>query len=105
MKTTALKLCAIILVLSLIKQISCSPKLSAVCGDPGRPVGSQVTPIQTIYNENDSIVYKCDDYITIKYTKKCVKGKWIGMDAICGKVYIRIKIYINPSFSRLLNHI
>jgi hypothetical protein len=79
----------LILILKPIKEIDCSSILvTGFCSDPGRPLRSQLSPHQITYSEEETIVYKCDDYISLKQFRKCVKGKWTGLNAVCGKYRI-----------------
>jgi hypothetical protein len=79
----------LILILKSIKEIDCSSILvSGFCSDPGRPFRSQLSPDQITYSEEETIVYKCDDYISLKQFRKCVKGKWTTPNAVCGNYRI-----------------
>jgi hypothetical protein len=79
----------LILTLKSIKEINCSSiSVTGFCGDPGRPLRSQLSPDQITYSEEEPIVYKCDDYISLKQFRKCVKGKWTARNAVCGKYTI-----------------
>lgn len=54
------------------------------CNDPGRPYHSSISPVQLTYSENEQVMYTCDDFISLKQYKKCVKGQWQGDMPICG---------------------
>lgn len=55
------------------------------CNSPGRAPRSQLSPVQLTYLENDQVQYTCDEYISLKQYRKCVRGQWEGDTPICGK--------------------
>ena len=59
------------------------------CNDPGRPFRSQISPIQRTYTEGETVQYTCDEFISLKQFRKCVRGKWEGDVPICGKLNLR----------------
>jgi len=74
------------LVFKLFRVGHCSDTLvKGFCGHPGIPFRSQFSPIQNSYNEGETVLYTCDDYISLKQYRKCLNGKWTGLNAICGK--------------------
>ncbi|CAG2122004.1 unnamed protein product, partial [Medioppia subpectinata] len=73
-----------VILFNILHAYNCTGILvTGYCGDPGHPVKSQVSPAQSIYNEDENVVYKCDDYISFKQYRKCSKGQWMGKHAVC----------------------
>lgn len=58
------------------------------CNGPGRPPKSQLTPNQLIYLGNEQVSYSCDNFISLKQYRKCIKGKWTGDFPLCGTFFI-----------------
>ncbi|XP_054165096.1 uncharacterized protein LOC128962718 [Oppia nitens] len=80
-----------------------SPTATGYCGDPGKPSKSELTPTQTIYSEGETVVYKCLDYISLKQYRKCVKGKWMGKHAVCGKAFNDKDVVIAKVYNKETN--
>ncbi|OTF72643.1 hypothetical protein BLA29_002684, partial [Euroglyphus maynei] len=59
----------------------------AYCNDPGRPPKSQISPVQLTYVENEQVQYTCDEFISLKQYRKCLKGKWHGEMPLCGNAF------------------
>ncbi|CAG2121984.1 unnamed protein product, partial [Medioppia subpectinata] len=85
MKTMLYIVTICVILFNILHAYNCTGILvTGYCGDPGHPVKSQVSPAQSIYNEDENVVYKCDDYISFKQYRKCSKGQWMGKHAVCG---------------------
>ena len=61
--------------------------VTGYCGDPGLPERSKRIPDQNLYNEDEKITYSCEDHISLKQFKQCLKGKWRGEHPICGMAH------------------
>ena len=60
-------------------------EIISYCNDPGRPTKSQISPVQVTYTEGETVVYSCDNFVSLKQYRKCVNGRWQGEIPICGK--------------------
>ncbi|XP_075680649.1 uncharacterized protein LOC113797336 isoform X2 [Dermatophagoides pteronyssinus] len=90
--------------------ISKKIEVIAYCKDPGRPPKSQISPVQLTYVEDEQVQYTCDEFISLKQYRKCLKGKWYGEMPLCGNAFrqndvVQVFIYEaeNGFPKRLLN--
>ena len=65
-----------------------SMSVTGYCGDPGLPEGSKRNPEYSLHKEYEIITYTCDDHVSLKQSKQCLKGKWRGEHPICGMTQI-----------------
>lgn len=61
--------------------------LNGRCGSPGKPYRSKTeVEVKAHYDEGDEVAYQCHDYRNYRQVRQCVKGRWIGPPARCGKL-------------------
>lgn len=60
-------------------------EIVSFCNDPGKAFKSQISPVQLMYTDGESVVYTCDEFISLKQRRKCVHGKWQGETPVCGE--------------------
>ncbi|KAH9407645.1 hypothetical protein TYRP_012467, partial [Tyrophagus putrescentiae] len=62
-------------------------EIISFCNDPGKAYKSQISPVQLMYTDGESVVYTCDEFISLKQRRKCVHGKWEGETPVCGAAF------------------
>ena len=73
-----------------------SYEINGFCGRPEKPLNSRLIPDKFQYNEGEEVTFQCNQYWNHLQKKKCIKGKWIGMQFRCG-------IHIIIAFQSILN--
>lgn len=69
--------------------------LNGKCGFPGRPYMSKVdNDFKLTYLEGEEVQYQCMHYWNYIQTRKCVRGRWLGPQAKCGKLN---RVFCNKS--------
>ena len=80
-----LECCIVLLIIYIFGTLSATDLVvKGLCGDPGMPERSTLSSQQNTYNENETVVYRCDEFISLGQSRKCVRGKWRGKSAVCG---------------------
>ena len=61
-----------------------SYEINGFCGRPEKPFNSKLIPDKQYYKEGEEVTFQCNQYWNHLQKKRCIKGKWIGMQFRCG---------------------
>lgn len=86
----------LLVTIAVISSSAAELHVKGLCGDPGKPERSLLSSHQNVYNEDESVDYRCDDFISIVQSRKCVKGKWRGESAVCGTSSVTLLSQLSP---------